>query len=163
MANLKFSGTSSTVVTDNVPVSIVSGAFDSQKMKGDFKELKSPGIYNGNAGLVFTVDYDPCAKNEGLGINDQCDVNRCAVFGDDLKIEKDKVKWKIRNEGKQPITISSVLIHWPEKAMDKMAGVLMPTLLKVKLGGKTLAEQVQPSENPCPPVGMPPWTSAGPG
>lgn len=128
-ATLKFSGTST--------AETVTGAFDSQKMKGDFKELKIPGIYNGNAGLVFTVDYDPCAKNDGLS-NDLCAVNRCAVFGDELKIEKDKVKWKIRNEGKQPITISSVLIHW---SADSLTLEEVPTLKKVKLGGKTLAEQ----------------------
>jgi hypothetical protein len=145
VANLKFSGTTSPSETqDDPPISIVTGAFESQKMKGDFKELKSPGSYEGNADYVFTVDYDPCAKNEGLGINDQCAVNRCAVFGDDLKIEKDKVKWKIRNEGKEPITISSVLIHWlayPPTDPPTVPPIVLPTLKKVKLGGKTLAEQ----------------------
>ena len=70
-------------------------------MKGDldFKELKSPGGYGGNVGWVFTVDYTPCGGKD----QDACP-DRCAVFGGDLKIKKDKIEWEIDNDGKKDVT-----------------------------------------------------------
>ena len=107
----------------------VTGGFAFLDGKGDYKGLKGQGTYTGGAGYVFTVNYTPTVSSPP-----------CAVFGDDLKIKKDKLKWKIRNEGTEPLTIESVRLFWSEKYQNKdNAEVLMPALSKVKLGSKTLA------------------------
>lgn len=111
-----------------------SGTFDYQSVSGGFqflsgtdayKGIKGGGTKSGNAGYVFTVDYTPCGGKD----QPACPVNSCQVFGDDLKLKKDKAQWKISNDGEQTITISKILAFWPAGG---------PQLEKVKLAGKTI-------------------------
>ena len=87
----------------------VTGSFTFLKGSGDYHNLKGEGTYTGDAGLVFTVDYKSCGGKD----NPECPVDRCAVFGDDLKIENDKTEWRIDNEGEATITLSTLFVYWP--------------------------------------------------
>jgi hypothetical protein len=113
----------------------VQGSFHSvKKGTGEYKKLKVDGTYQGNAGYVFTVDYSPCEDGN-------CQ-NRCAVFGGEkLKVKKDKVEWKIENDGANLLTVSNITLNWQgsDRALDK-----------VKLGGKTIDDEPlsQPSVVP---------------
>lgn len=111
-----------------------SGTFDYQSVAGSFaflngtdayKGIKGGGTKTGSSGYVFTVDYTPCGGKD----QPACPVNRCAVFGDDLKLKKDKAQWKISNDGERDITISKIMVFWPTDG---------PQLSRVKLAGKTI-------------------------
>ena len=73
------------------------------------QNLKGEGAYAGIGAFVFKVDYTSCG---GKG-QPECPANRCAVFGDDLKIQNDKTKWRIANEGQKTITLNSLFVYWP--------------------------------------------------
>ena len=117
VAKMRFSG--------NASPAGVSGSFTFLKGSGDYHNLKGEGTYAGIGAFVFKVDYQSCG---GKG-NPECPVNRCAVFGDDLKIQNDKTRWRIANEGEATITLNSLFVYWPSGN---------GALEKVKLGGKTL-------------------------
>ncbi len=119
-ANLRFGG-------EAAETAGVAGSFMFLDGSGEYKKLKGGGVYSGNAGYVFTVDYTPCG---GKG-EEPCPANRCAVFGDDLAIKKDKIEWQISNEGEAVITASQVDLVWP---------VASGPITRVKLGGKTIYE-----------------------
>jgi hypothetical protein len=101
----------------------VTGSYAFLDGTGAYKDIKGQGAYTGDAGYVFSVDYTPCGGKDAPA----CPTPRCAVFGDDLKLKKDKAEWKITNNGEDAITISKVTVVWPEGP-----------LAKVKLGEKTI-------------------------
>lgn len=105
----------------------VSGSFDVTDATGDYKGIKEEGVYTGDAGYVFTVDYSPLAFTPCSDGN--CPQNRCAIFGEQVKLHKDDLKWKIENEGEESVTISNILVNWPE-GNGKIE--------KIKLGGKEI-------------------------
>jgi hypothetical protein len=117
MAKTRFGGNASSAG--------VSGSFTFLKGSGDYHNLKGEGTYAGIGAFVFKVDYQSCGA-EG---NPECPVNRCAVFGDDLKIQNDKTGWRIANEGQKTITLNTLFVYWPSQN---------GALEKVKLGGETL-------------------------
>jgi len=100
-----------------------------QFLKGTvtYKSLKGEGTKAGSPGALFSVAYNPCGGKD----QPACPTDRCAVFGDDLKVKKDKTEWKISNDGEQALTINKVLAFWPAGG---------PQLEKVKLDGKTIYE-----------------------
>lgn len=113
---------------------IVTGSFLFLKGDGAYKQLNGQGTYFGSALPVFTVDYTPCG--DGKKDDPQCPADRCAVFGDDLKVKKDKVEWRIANGGGRDLVISSILVNWPPANGG---------LTRVKLGGKTIYDQNSPA------------------
>ena len=112
----------------NASSSGVSGSFTFLKGSGEYHNLKGGGTYAGIGAFVFKVDYTSCGGKD----NPECPANRCAVFGDDLKIQNDKTKWRIANEGQKTITLSTLFVYWPDGN---------GALEKVKLGGKTALER----------------------
>ena len=104
----------------------VNGDFALLDGSGEYKKLTGQGTYTGGAGPVFTVDYASCG---GAG-QPPCPANQCAVFGDGLKIKKDRVEWQINNDGRNNRTISRMMAVWLNGAQ--------PSLTSVKLGGKTI-------------------------
>ena len=109
----------------------VDGSFISTGGSGDYKKFKTGGSYGGDAAYAFTVNYEPC---KGKDCPDSC-----AVFGDKFKLKKDKFEWKIKNEGKDDLTISSITIDWLGAEIEPYVYDNIP-LKKVKLGGKTLTD-----------------------
>ena len=65
-----------------------------------------------------------------------CQTDRCAVFGGDLKIKKDKIEWEITNDGEEDLTISRVMVFWPVDGEG---------LKEVKLGGKKIYTESTPA------------------
>jgi len=136
-ANLRFGGLAAITFEDlslaSQPYSSV-GSFTVLDGEGDYKGLKGEGTYDGDAALAFTVDYVPCEGND-------CP-DRCAVFGTDykikknkvvikdIKLKKDKLEWGIKNEGEDDLIVSSIRLWWS-------AGDILD---KVKYGGKTVFE-----------------------
>lgn len=102
----------------------VSGSFTFLRGAGDYRNLRGEGTYAGNAGPFFKVDYASCGERDN-----PCPPSRCAVFGDDLKIQNDKTGWRIANEGQRTITLGTLFVYWPSGN---------GALEEVKLGGKTL-------------------------
>jgi hypothetical protein len=105
----------------------VSADDDDDDECGDDDEcrgLKADGVYAGDAGLVFKVDYLACSASQNA-----CPAGRCAVFGDDFRIESDRVAWKISNAGEIDRTISRIVVVWPEDGGK---------LTSVRLSGDTI-------------------------
>lgn len=103
----------------------LSASYQFLKGTGAYKSLKGEGTKAGIPGVLFSVTYTPCGGKDGP----PCPTDRCAIFGDDLKVKKDKTQWTISNDGAQTITISKVMVVWPAGS---------PQLEKVKLAGKTI-------------------------
>jgi len=133
--NMRFGGQAIiTDLSDPYDVSAI-GSFAVINGTADYINLKGQGTYEGDADYVFTVDYTPC---EGKNCPDQC-----AAFGSKrLKVKKDKVEWRIENEGKNDLTVNSVTLSW--------LGSDVP-LDKVIMGGKTL-ENSPAMDVPDPPI-----------
>jgi hypothetical protein len=94
---------------------------------GEYRGLKGGGTKAGTPGAIFTVAYTPCGgKNQPA-----CPADRCALYGGDLKLKKDKAQWTLSNNGESTVTISKVMVVWPAGG---------PQLDKVKLAGKTIYE-----------------------
>lgn len=109
----------------------VSGSFKATGGTGAYENLEAKGTYSGDAGLTFTVDWETCGSND----TPPCPVDRCAVFGNNIKIHKKMVQWQIKNEGEQPLTLSSVLLNWPDENGSEVR--------KVKFGRHTVFTEVQ--------------------
>ncbi|NOX60654.1 MAG: hypothetical protein GXP42_01695 [Chloroflexi bacterium] len=128
-AQVQFSGQASAA-------GIVTGSFKADDGDGAYDDLEGEGTYVGNAGYIFTVDYTPCGGPGGPA----CPVDRCAVFGDELKLKKKRIEWEFENEGERTLTLSSITINWPASNGP---------ITKVKLDGKTISDDILP----------PPWTT----
>ena len=143
----------------------VQGSFEVRKGKGVYKHVNG-GTYSGNVdvGAGFTVTYEPCGGKKER----ECDPDRCAVFGDEkLKVKKDKIEWKIKNEGRNDLTIRSITLNWLGAYNNNSGEYDNIPLKKVKLGGKTInpnpATNV-PVDPPVPPFPLPePIPPADPG
>lgn len=112
----------------------VTGGFAFLDGTKEYNKLKGKGVYGGGAGYVFTVNYAPCG-GEG-----QPACPACAVFGDELKIKKDKIEWEITNDGEEDLTISRVMVFWPVDGEGLGEG-----LKEVKLGGKKIYTESTPA------------------
>ena len=121
----------------------VTGGFAFLDGTKKYSKLKGQGVYDGGAGYVFTVNYDPCGGKD----QPACPADTCAVFGGDLKIKKDKVEWEINNEGKKDITTSQVDLFWP---------VAAGPITEVKLGGKKIS--AGPLNPPAATIDLSGWT-----
>ena len=115
-AHIHFGGTAS--------AEAVGGSFSILDGSREYRKLAGDGVYAGNAGYVFRVDYQPCGDDDPL-----CPAERCAVRGESLKLKNARVTWELVNDGARPVVLESLLLHWPE-ANGALTGV--------RLGGKTL-------------------------
>jgi hypothetical protein len=116
-ANLRFSGV--------FGATALKASYEFLGGTGEYRSLKGGGTKAGTPSAVFTVAYTPCGGKD----QPACPVNRCALFGDDLKLKKDKAQWTLSNNGESTATISKVMVVWPAGG---------PQLEKVKLTGKTI-------------------------
>ena len=123
----------------------VLGSFLSTDRSYRHGRYQGQGTYSGDAGYVFTVDYEFCdpwdgdgGDKDGRGSTDggssPCPLDRCAVFGSDLDLKNGKAVWRILNQGKDDLTISSITINWPAQNGQ---------LTRIKLGGKNIYLQPQ--------------------
>jgi hypothetical protein len=135
-ATMRFGGRA--IPTPSGP--IVAGSFQVLTASPAYHAVRqAEGTYTGGAGYIFTVDYTPLACPGGM-----CP-DRCAVFGETLNLQNKKLKWRLQNEAEKPVTLSRLIVNWPE------ANGL---LTQVKWGGKTLYNQ---------PVGYPSVVPGVPG
>jgi hypothetical protein len=104
----------------------VSGSFQFLGGTGDYRRLQGIGTYAGNAGYVFSVNYEPC----GQPGQSPCPATLCGAQGEDLKLLRPKAMWTLGNYGQQTLRLESLLLHWPEQN---------GALTGVRLGGKLLA------------------------
>ncbi|NOZ70571.1 MAG: hypothetical protein GXP38_01445 [Chloroflexi bacterium] len=110
---------------------VVTGGFKATGGTEAYKKLRDKGTYSGNAGFTFTVDWETCGGRD----QPPCPVNRCAVFGKKVKINEEEVKWMVKNEGEQTLTLSSVLLNWPEANGSEVE--------KVKFAGRTVFSDIE--------------------
>ncbi|MCS7040381.1 MAG: hypothetical protein RMN24_12505 [Anaerolineae bacterium] len=119
---------------------IVQGSFQVLTTSPAYTPIKKEeGTYTGGAGYIFTVDYTPLSCPGGV-----CP-DRCAAFGGPLKLQNKQLKWTLENEGEKKLTLSRLIVNWPEGN---------GALTEVRLGGKKLYDQ---------PVGQPSVVPGVPG
>ncbi|HUW15405.1 MAG TPA: hypothetical protein VM537_37185 [Anaerolineae bacterium] len=89
----------------------VQGGFTVLSGSRAYKKLQGQGIFGGNAGPVFTVQYVPCGAP---GSNDCPPAPACHVSGDGLRMTEQVLGFKLVNHGDVVVTIDSITIFWPD-------------------------------------------------
>jgi hypothetical protein len=119
-----------------------TGRFDTTSVNGSFEFLGGTAAYEGIKGggtktavpgVIFSVTHVPCGRQD----QPACPADRCAVYGNDLKLKKDTAVWKIANKGEQKLTISRIMVVW-----TGANPAAIPDLNKVKLDNKTIARDI---------------------
>jgi len=89
----------------------VQGGFTVLSGSRAYKKLQGQGIFGGNAGPVFTVQYVPC----GAPGSDDCPPTpACHVSGGGLTMRERVLGFNLVNHGDDDVTIHSITIFWPD-------------------------------------------------
>ncbi len=139
-------GTAKALFGGVADVAHVAGAFTFLSGTGDYAGIRGTGGYTGNTGYdnaagVFKVVYQPWDLWSGNVLSGY----QCTIRSRDSKVKRDRFEWSLDNEGETPVTVSSVLVHWPDSN---------GALTTITLDGKTLAtpglsQRCDPASHTC--------------